>query len=209
MKSKDGFFLEMILTWGRANFADFPWRYTNNSWHALVAEIMLQRTNAPQVVPAFESFCLKYPSVEDFLLDENPNIFGTLGLKWREPMLRQLAEKLVSSSIPHQKKELLLLPGVGEYIASAYRSFHLGERDYIIDSNVVRLYGRYFGFDTHAETRRKKWFKSFANELTPNEYFRDYNYAILDFTRNICKPVPLCGKCPLNSKCIYYQEQKK
>lgn len=209
MKSKDDFFLETILIWGRANFADFPWRYTNNSWHALVAEIMLQRTNASQVAPAFESFCLKYPFVEDFLLDENPNIFGKLGLKWREPMLRQLAEKLVSSSIPHQKQELLLLPGVGEYIASAYRSFHLGERDYIIDSNVVRLYGRYFGFDTHAETRRKKWFKSFANELTPNESFQDYNYAILDFTRNICKPVPLCEKCPLKTKCIYYQDQKK
>ncbi|MBS8263852.1 A/G-specific adenine glycosylase [Mesobacillus boroniphilus] len=194
----------LILKWGHQNYAAYPWRHTKNKWHALVAEIMLQRTNADQVVPVYESFVEMYPSPEDLLMEIETNIFKSLGLHWREEILHSLAREIYKLGyIPEDKKSLLKLPGVGDYISAAFRSFHLNIRDVIIDSNVVRLYGRFFGFETVPETRRKKWFKELAEEITPNTNHKEYNYAILDFTRNICKPSPLHKECVLSDLCCY------
>lgn len=198
------YFRNEIIRWGRENFADYPWRGLNNPWHSLVAEIMLQRTNAGQVVPSFLEFVQKYPDPESYLADNNPRVFSRLGLPQREESLRQLAQQLVNSQIPIEKEHLLSLPAIGDYIAAAFRSLHMGEKDYIIDSNVVRLYGRFFGFETHAETRRKKWFIRLADELTPAIEHQAYNYGLLDFTREICRPRPRCHICPLSEKCHYY-----
>lgn len=199
-------FRKKVIRWGDQNFADFPWRQTNNPWHALVAEIMLQRTKAEQVVPTFLNFCNRYPAPSDYLADKTSDVFGSLGLIWREALLQDLARILKDKNIPSDKEELLSLPGVGDYIAAAFRSMYLNIRDTIIDSNVVRIYGRYFGFETDGETRRKKWFIELANRVTPPRTFRDFNYSLIDFTREICKPTPLCSRCPLNSRCRYYQE---
>ncbi|SDW06119.1 A/G-specific DNA-adenine glycosylase [Marinococcus luteus] len=201
-------FRSLLIEWGEKHFAPFPWRYTANAWHALVAEMMLQRTNANQVEQAYNDFVQKYPSPGDYLQDEQARVFHTLGLTWRENVLRDLAAQLMEKGIPEERKELLQLRGVGAYIAAAYRSLHLGYRDVIIDSNVVRLYGRVFGFATDAETRRKKWFIDLADHLTPNTDYQTFNYALLDFTRAICTPRPNCTSCPLTTICIYYQEQK-
>lgn len=198
---------ESLLDWGRDNYADFPWRHVTNRWHALAAEIMLQRTRAEQVVPAFEAFVKQYPAPEDLAHDPDSAVFATLGLHWREALIRELARELAGKPVPTARKALLALPGVGDYIASAFRSLHLDEPDRIIDSNVVRLYGRYFGFETHAETRRKRWFIDLAETMTPMDRARDYNYALLDFTREVCKPAPLCDQCPLTDHCAWYGQQ--
>lgn len=194
-----------ILIWGNQNIAKYPWRTTQNKWHAIAAEIMLQRTNADQVLPVFLSFRKAYKSPISYLNAGSPNIFVNLGLSWRIIVFRKLARILTTIPIPSKKDELLLLPGVGPYISSAYRSLHLGVRDYIIDANVVRLYGRFFGFGTNNETRRKKWFGELADIITPKYKFRAFNYGLIDFTRAICKPYPLCLKCALHNKCAFHR----
>lgn len=199
------YFRSRILAWAARNSSGFPWRKTENKWHALVAEIMLQRTRAQQVLPVYESFSAQYGSPADFLADETDTTFASLGLSWRERELRKLAVILSQQPIPLTRQELLELPGVGDYISSAFLSLHSGKRDFIIDSNVVRLYGRFFGFDTDAETRRKKWFIELADRLTPIRKFRDFNYGLIDFTRTVCKPKPLCRQCVLRTKCHYPQ----
>jgi A/G-specific adenine glycosylase len=204
-QNKIRYFRKKLIFWGRNNYATFPWRSTKNQWHALVAEIMLQRTDANQVVPAFNSFCQRYNSPEDYLHDENSRVFATLGLHWREKLLQELTVRLSGKTIPTDRSELLNLPGVGDYIASAYRSMHLGIRDRIIDSNVVRLYGRFFGFKTNPETRRKRWFIDLAEIITPQRTFKAYNYALIDFTREICRHRPKCNICILNKRCKFYQ----
>ncbi len=165
---------------------------------------MLQRTKAEQVLPVYISFSEKYETPQDYLKDEKASIFKSLGLSWREKEFKKLARILSGREIPSDKKSLLDLPGVGEYIASAYRSLHLGIRDVIIDSNIVRLYGRFFGFETDGETRRKKWFIELADKLTPIENLKEYNYGLIDFTRKICKPKPLCNICNLREECYYH-----
>lgn len=202
-ESEAAAFSSDILDWARGNFAEFPWRSTANRWHALVAEVMLQRTGANQVLPVYNAFCDRYKTPRDYLLLSDGCEFNTLGLKWRAKKLYELAETLADNNIPEEKENLLQLPGIGEYIASAYRSLHLGLYDVIIDSNVVRLYGRYFGFKTDGETRRKTELKALALKLTPKENFKFYNFGLIDFTRNVCKPKPHCKDCCLNRICIY------
>lgn len=197
------YFRQKIIRWGKKHYASFPWRTDANLWHRLVAEIMLQRTNAEQVLPAYLTFCAKYPTPSHYLKDSDHTTFQTLGLLWREPLLERLAGILVNSDIPQEREKLLELPGIGEYIASAFRSLHLGIRDSIIDSNVVRLYGRFFGFLTDGETRRKRWLIELARALTPARQFTAYNYGVIDFTRQICQPRPLCPHCPIRKKCAY------
>ncbi|WP_421085618.1 hypothetical protein ACN5XJ_26570 (plasmid) [Priestia sp. MF3] len=203
------FFREILLNWGKRNYVCFPWRNTSNKWHALAVEVMLQRTKAEQVLPVYELFTKKYATPDLYLQDKNSNIFMTLGLPEREKNLKKLAEIVANNTIPLEKKELLKLPGVGNYIAAAFRSLHMNIKDTIIDSNVVRLYGRFWGFETNAETRRKKWFIKLAESLIPIHRHKDYNYSLLDFTRAVCKPHPDCVNCPLKVKCNYYTKERQ
>lgn len=136
-----------IVDWSRSNFAIYPWRYTKNKWHALVAEIMLQRTNADQVLPVYLEFCRNYKTPVCFVNAKKSPVFSSLGLLWRERPLEELALKLSEKPIPRNKSELKALPCIGDYVSAAFISLHLAARDVIIDSNVVRLYARFFGFD--------------------------------------------------------------
>ncbi|MCU0514082.1 MAG: hypothetical protein MUE40_16115 [Anaerolineae bacterium] len=194
---------EQLLTWGAANFAAFPWRTPASLWHALAAEVMLQRTRAEQVVPAYNAFVQRYPTPAHLAADPDSAVFATLGLHWREPLLRDLARALADRPVPQTLPELLALPGVGDYIAAAFCSLHLGQPATIIDANVVRLYGRFFGFATDGETRRKRPFIALAQQMTPPENARAYNYALLDFTRELCTVTPDCPRCPLRPRCAY------
>lgn len=200
--TKKDYVVDSLLKWGTKNFKFYDWRNTNNKWHALVAEIMLQRTSADQVLPVYRNFCNKYISPNDYI-NSNEKIFKNLGLHWRESLLKKLAVVLSNKDIPTEKKELLKLPAIGDYIASAYRSLHLNKRDIIIDSNVVRIYGRFFGFKTHSETRRNKKFKLLSNRITPIDDHKIYNYALIDFTREICTYKPKCNYCIIQDRCCY------
>ncbi len=200
------YFRKKLINWEKDNYAQFPWRNCNNKWHSLAVEIMLQRTKAEQVLPVFIDFCKKYPTPDKY--NEKSNIFNSLGLQQRNKEFKALAKILSNKDIPETKEELVKLPGVGEYVACAYLSLHQNKRAVIIDSNVVRLYGRFFGFETDGETRRKKWFINLSEELTPKRNFYLYNYSLLDFPRLICTQKANCKQCMLNKKCKYAKNNK-
>ena len=205
------YFVDTLMDWSSDHFAEFPWRSTDNIWHALVAEMMLQRTDADQVVAVYNHFAERFPTPESFLKYPDTDVFASLGLHWRQKNLEALASSLVERPPLRDAEHFLHLPGVGPYINGALRSLHLGKRDYIIDSNVVRIYGRFFGFPTDAETRRKRWFVSIADSMTPDspEKCRSYNYALIDFTRSLCKPTPSCSQCPLLESCQFARAHGK
>ena len=199
-------FRRKLLEWSTRNFAPFPWRLTHNSFHALIAEIMLQRTKAEQVERVYTEFVRRYRTPEDVLEDTEDHLLSLLrplGLHWRSVTILKLVAELHAGGIPNNLDDLLELPGVGPYAAAAFLSFHKGRRAVIVDSNVVRLYGRYFGFVTDPETRRFKQFLDLADRITPRRDFRKFNYALLDHTRMLCKHKPLCRSCPLNGNCCF------
>lgn len=203
-----------LMEWGHNNYAVFPWRSTRNPFHALVAEIMLQRTKAEQVVPVYNLFTSRYSTPHEASSEEPLRILKLLeplGLNWRNKKILELIRELdqKGGKIPTAFKDLIKLPGVGPYAASAYLSFHLETRAPIIDSNAVRLWSRIFGIKKDGEMRRKKQFLILVEKITPRKKFQAFNYAVLDHTRLICKPKPICGDCPLNPFCEYYKRLGK
>lgn len=198
----------IVLKWGRENYKNFPWRFAENKWHALLAEVLLQRTKAKAVVPVYINLIEKYPNPVD--LAEAPissiqEIVYSLGLPERVITLKNLAAEVaaIEGQIPLNEDEIKKLPGVGPYIAAAWLSFHAGKKTVIVDANVVRWICRLIDRECDAETRRKKWLIELAIELTPDRNVKDYNYAVLDFTMEICGRKPLCDICPLVKFCAY------
>lgn len=197
-----------LIGWGKRNYRKFPWRHTKSKFHALIAEILLQRTKADQVLPVYKVFTAKYKtpySLSKAGLAEIKKAIKSLGLLWRAGLIKKLAVALSEEkSIACDYHELLKLPAVGPYVASAFTSFHCNKFRSIIDSNVVRLYGRLFGIKTGPETRRSKIMSDLACLMTPRKAFKVYNYAVLDHTAAICISNPKCEICPIRKACIFY-----
>ncbi len=211
-RRKLAFFRKALLSWERGNFARFPWRFTRNRFHALIAEVMLQRTKADQVVPVYSEFVRRYPSPA-VAANEKPGVLEALlkplGLAWRARIVRALAKALAQrrGSVPTGQEALRELPGVGDYAAAAFCTFHLRQPVRLIDANIVRLFGRYFGFETGPETRRARWFRVLAQRVQPRKDAKAFGYALLDFTRAICTPRPRCDICPLRRRCTYAMQK--
>jgi len=169
---------------------------------------MLQRTRVQQVLPIYEEFVSKCPDAQSFIemnrMGFNP--FNSLGLSWRIGSLINLSEYISEHGIPRSKDELMKIKGIGDYVASAYTSFHLNQRVVLIDSNIVRLISRYFSVPIKGELRRNKVFKDFVNVILPKRNYKAFNYGILDLSMKICSPIPKCNICHLNRNCLY---QKK
>ena len=196
-----------LTRWGRRNARAYPWREQLPLWQALIAEVMLQRTRADQVVPTFSQFRDRYPSLASLALaseDELAGLVEPLGLRWRGRLLYQLVQEIVrvNGALPLEQTALEALPGVGPYTAAATLSLHANRRAVLIDSNIVRVLCRLVGATYDGETRRKRWLRELAETLTPPRAHRDYNYAVLDLAALVCLPRnPKCDECPILRWC--------
>jgi len=113
--------------------------------------------------------------------------------------------------LPRNKKDLLEIPAIGEYISNAILSFAFGQPVVIVDSNVCRIVMRVHGLKIRGEARRNRRLWKLADELLPSgEKSRSLNLALIDFGSLICKPTkPFCTECPINLNCNYYHEKLK
>src|SRR5712692_2418229 len=122
-------------------------------------------------------------------------------------MVREVAERY-GGEVPGTKDELMSLPGVGDYVASAVVCFSSGEPTPIIDTNVVRVIGRIFGLRLEGEARRRKEMRDAATLCLDQRQPRLYNYALLDFAALVCAAgAPRCSECPFGQRglCAYAQ----
>lgn len=195
--------------WGRANYVRFAWREESDPWLSLVAEMLVQRTRAPQAERVFKSFRERYPTAEA-LAAAGPQAAASItlgaGLHWRGPLVYEAACQVAARGgvPPESLDELLRLPGVGPYAAAAWLSLHRGRRAVIVDNNVARWLARLEGRSYDGETRRERWVNELASLLTPARSFRTYNYSVLDFTMQVCVPgKPRCGDCPIKNDCHF------
>src|SRR5262249_24742396 len=124
-----------LLDWGQTHFQSFPWRRPNQKWQGLIAEILLVRTKASSALQVYERLIRRCPTLETLAKlpeAELEMLVKPLGLTWRVHLLKKLARKLASPATPPLETmrydELLQLPGVGTYAASAWQSFHGGAR---------------------------------------------------------------------------------
>ena len=143
-----------VIRWFNKNKRNYPWRETRDPFKVLIAEMMLRRTKADQVKAVYDRLFAEYPDVEAIAKAEDKKleqILYPLGLKWRTPafslVAREVREKY-QCKLPETREELTALPGVGEYVAGAVLSVAYGKKEWIVDSNIVSLFRRYFGIKT-------------------------------------------------------------
>lgn len=201
---------QRLILWGEDHFRDFPWRQTRDPYHLLIAELLLHRTQARQVVEIYRRFIARYPDLASLrqatFADLRQELYS-LGLNWRIALILHLAADLhhrFDGRIPLDRDDLLSLPGVGDYIASSLRCFSAGLPDAIIDTNVMRVITRLFAIPFRDSLRRNRQFRELTWRLVDPHRPRDYNFALLDLANLVCKPgLPDCLLCPLNDICCY------
>lgn len=208
-----------LLAWYDEYGRLLPWRTKKGNCDSLnpdpykvwISEIMLQQTTVPVVGKYFEQFLTQWPSIEDLALadpDEVMACWAGLGYYSRARNLLVCAKTIVqehNGRIPSTTKELLRLPGIGPYTASAIQSIAFDLAVPVVDGNAERVYSRINGLTTPLP-QSKPEIKRIAQRMTPSERPGDYAQAIMDLGSIICKPrSPNCSSCPWQSACKSYQ----
>ena len=204
-------FRQALITWGKEHFRAFPWRFTSDPYRTLMAEVMLHRTQALQVVPVYERFLKRYPDLPALATAKEEDLHGmlySLGLKWRVKLIYEMVAALMQrfdGKIPSDRADLLSLPGVSDYIASAVCCFAWKQPQALIDTNTVRIVARVFNLKITDSLRRNRRFKALLETLVDPVQPVAYNYALLDLANKVCLKVrePDCPRCPLLEHCHY------
>lgn len=208
-------FRNCLLNWFANNKRHYSWRETDDPFRLLIAEMMLRRTNANQVEKVYVELFDKYPDshsiskADEKIIEE---ILYPLGLRWRVPSIISTTHKIqkeYKGKVPQTREELIKLPGVGDYVAGAVLSIAFNKKEWIVDSNVVRVFKRYFGLQTSKEGRRDKHVIEISKIYSSCDCPRDANLAILDFAAKVCisSNNPNCYSCPLKDICNYHSNK--
>jgi A/G-specific adenine glycosylase len=208
-------FRRNLLSWYRRHGRDLPWRKTDDPYHILVSEIMLQQTQVDRVLPKYHEWLGKYPTLE--VLAEAPpdDVSGTwypLGYNIRPKRLQSIAQQAVrqyDGRLPSDEETLLSFKGIGEYTAGAIRSFAFRQRAAILDTNVARVLYRVFvgrrnGADPKSH-RMKKHLWAVSEAVLPVKHAFDFNQALMDFGALHCSArQPRCEACSMRRFCRSY-----
>lgn len=145
--------------------------------------------------------------------DENElkRILKPLGLhNQRAAALKKISRLLCDAKKIPTYQEILELPHCGRYIANAVECFFHKKKRPIVDRNIQRVFHRFFSIPKAIEIHKADYLWDFAEKLLPYDDFVNYNYYLLDFSAEICKPrKPLCDICPLAQRCNFYTNNKK
>jgi A/G-specific adenine glycosylase len=207
-------FQSRLLKWYAEHGRDLPWRKTADPYHILVSEIMLQQTQVDRVLPKYQEWLVKYPTMEALAgapLRDVKKSWYPLGYNVRPIRLHSIACETVSrygGSLPRKHEQLESFKGIGRYTAGAIRSFAFREDAAILDTNVKRVLHRIFiGQDRPRKPTKKPiaalWALSAA--MIPKGRGYDFNQALMDFGAMVCTArAPICLLCPMKDFCKTY-----
>ena len=209
-------FRRRLLAWYARHRRDLPWRRTEDPYHILVSEIMLQQTQVDRVVPKYHEFLDRYPTLEALAgsaPDEVKRLWYPLGYNVRPLNLHGIACEAVASyggRLPDDEDALRAMRGIGRYTAGAVRCFAYGRPVPIVDTNVRRVLGRVFlGPRRLARLRGQKAMWDLAGALVPPRRAYDYNQALMDFGATWCTPrAPRCRPCPMRRSCATFRAER-
>jgi A/G-specific adenine glycosylase len=200
-----------LLAWfDHSGRKDLPWQRDPAPYRVWVSEIMLQQTQVAVVIPYFQRFMLRLPTLADLAaapLDEVLALWSGLGYYARARNLHRAAcliQDRDGGSFPTDIREVQALPGIGRSTAGAIVSLALGQRHPILDGNVKRVLARHFGVEGwpgEAKVLAELW--RLAERHTPAERVGDYNQAMMDLGATLCtRSAPQCRACPLAPTCV-------
>ena len=203
-------FQSSLLTWSTDNWRDFPWRRTTDPYRIFVAESLLQKTDAAKVLPVYQTFLGLYPDFQSLAIAPLPDIadrLQPLGLFFRAERLIQAAQIVVNdwdNTLPKSTKALMKLPGVGKYTARSICANAFGQREPILDTNIIRILERFFGLAGGRVKSRCPVLWGAAEQVAPNTDTSRWNLTLLDFGAKVCTAKnPQCDRCPLQKRCHF------
>ena len=192
----------LLETWFARHQRPLPWRREYDPYHVWVSEVMLQQTRMEVVLPYFERFLERFPTLASLAAATDDDVtaaWSGLGYYRRAKMLRAGAAAVMErfgGIIPRSVDELLTIPGIGRYTAGAIASVAFQQRAPIVDGNVTRVLSRVFAIEGDV------W--SYATSLVENcKSPRALNQGLMELGALVCKPRnPSCLLCPLQQTCI-------
>lgn len=195
-----------VLTWGRANLRDLPWRRERDPWRILVAEVMLQQTQVGRVIPKRAAFLDAFPTpaaCAAAALADVLRLWQGLGYPRRAKHLHDAARLVVErhgGTMPDDLDALLALPGVGAYTARAVLAFAFEHDVGVVDTNIARLIARVGGERLGAVQAQRV-----ADAAVPAGHGWCWNQTLMDLGATVCRPTPDCAVCPLASVCTWHR----
>jgi A/G-specific adenine glycosylase len=202
-------FSRELLAWYRSGNRDLPWRRSRDPYFIWVSEIMLQQTRVDTVIPYFNRFVERFPTVRD--LAEAPEedvlkLWEGLGYYSRARNLQAAAREVTErygGKIPDDKEAVSGLKGVGPYTAGAILSIAFNRPEPAVDGNVMRVLSRYFCIDEDiARPATRIRMEGLARELIPEGAAGDFNQALMELGALVCTPrSPHCLICPVMEHC--------
>ena len=204
-------FAERLLSWfDQHGRHDLPWQQSRSPYRVWISEIMLQQTQVATVIPYFERFMARFPTLEALAaapLDDVLHHWSGLGYYARARNLHRAAQLLVErhgGEFPPTVEAVAELPGIGRSTAGAILALSRNEHASILDGNVKRVLTRHRcieGWPDSPPVLRALW--QLAAELTPRERVADYTQAIMDLGATCCvRSRPTCEVCPVAADCL-------
>ncbi len=211
-------FRKSLIKWSSKNLRKFPWRTTRDPYRIMLAEFFLQQTNAASAENIYRSFLEKYPNIlllSQSSIEDLSVMMGPLGLHYRAGRIHKIAQIIVQDfdgRIPDSEDKLLMLPGIGPYIARSICASAFGQQKAVLDTNVVRIVNRFFGIKRHQKMRERddSRYWQLVEEIAPSINTWKWNLTLLDFGALVCKAKsPNCKICELKRFCSFYGETLK
>jgi A/G-specific adenine glycosylase len=198
-----------LLEWFAKNRRALPWRASRDPYRIWIAEIMLQQTRIAAVIPYYERFLEKFPTVDSLAaarIDDVLLLWSGLGYYSRARNLHRAAQQIVSQhagEFPKHHDAALALPGIGHYAAAAILSIAYDIPLAVLDGNVARVLARLGAI--RGDLRQPNRWRALsvtAQDLLAPQAAGDWNQALMELGEVICTPRnPRCDACPMVKSC--------
>ena len=206
-----------ILYWYDNNKRSLPWRRKCSSkqkeYFTLVSEFMLQQTQVTTVIPYFNNFIKNIPNFEALAKVNETKLlryWQGLGYYSRVKNLKKSARLIIdkyNGRLPDNYDELIKLPGVGVYTASAISAIAFNQQIIPLDGNIERLLKRILNLKTEKEIKKENLHKE-KKVFGQTSRSNDYVQALMEIGALLCKPKnPNCEKCPITKYCLSFKRQ--
>ena len=214
---KEQILTKKILNWYDFNKRKLPWRKkispSKKQYYTLLSEFMLQQTQVATVIPYFNKFIKQIPNFHSLAKVENKKLLKLwegLGYYSRARNLKKTGKIVIKNfngKLPDNFEELITLPGVGNYTASAILAIAFNKPYIPLDGNIERVLKRYLYLKKQSEIQKENLIKKkdiFGKSLRSS----DYAQALMELGALICKPNnPVCSQCPVNESCKSYKKK--
>jgi A/G-specific adenine glycosylase len=209
---------DQLLHWYDDNARDLPWRVRPQAhadgiradpYRVWLSEVMLQQTTVPHATPYFLRFLARWPTVSDLAAAEDADVMAAwagLGYYARARNLLACARAVAAEHdgiFPDTEEGLRGLPGLGPYTAAAVAAIAFDQPANVVDGNVERVTSRLFAVEAPLPDAKPE-LKRLAAGLVTADRPGDWAQALMDLGATVCRPKPLCDRCPISDHCAAF-----